>query len=202
VYVWQGSATLNGGQVISNTADDGGGLYVRDALGSLSLVNTTVSRNAAGSDGGGLYVHDGTVAITYTTVASNTAATGGGGIHWISGTVTLLDSIVASNGVTNCAGTLASNGHNLDSGVTCGFAATGDLTDTNPLLGPLSEENGAWVHPLLGGSPAIDAGVCLPGVTTVDQRGMARPQGDACDIGAYEWGWYKIYLPLVLNNYQ
>ena len=35
------------------------------------------------------------------------------------------------------------------------------------------------------GSPALDAGVCDPNVTT-DQRGVSRPQGSACDIGAYE----------------
>jgi hypothetical protein len=38
---------------------------------------------------------------------------------------------------------------------------------------------------LLPGSPAIDAGddsVCPP----TDQRGVARPQGLACDIGAFE----------------
>jgi hypothetical protein len=40
------------------------------------------------------------------------------------------------------------------------------------------------------GSPAIDAGdnaICAaPPVNGVDQRGIARPQGSACDIGAYE----------------
>lgn len=35
------------------------------------------------------------------------------------------------------------------------------------------------------GSPAIDAGATLDGVT-VDADGVARPQGPACDIGAYE----------------
>jgi uncharacterized repeat protein (TIGR01451 family) len=40
-------------------------------------------------------------------------------------------------------------------------------------------------HALLPGSPAIDAGddaSCLP----TDQRGIPRPQGAHCDIGAYE----------------
>ncbi|HUE02643.1 MAG TPA: choice-of-anchor Q domain-containing protein [Bryobacteraceae bacterium] len=34
-------------------------------------------------------------------------------------------------------------------------------------------------------SPAFDAAECDPNVTT-DQRGVSRPQGTACDIGAYE----------------
>ena len=47
-------------------------------------------------------------------------------------------------------------------------------------------------HALLPGSPAIDA-VPLPSCTgltgaalTTDQRATSRPQGPACDIGAFE----------------
>ena len=41
-------------------------------------------------------------------------------------------------------------------------------------------------YELVAGSAAIDAGVNLPGVTT-DRNGIARPQGKAHDIGAFEW---------------
>ncbi|OQY24844.1 MAG: hypothetical protein B6I35_00465, partial [Anaerolineaceae bacterium 4572_32.2] len=56
------------------------------------------------------------------------------------------------------------------------------------MLGPLTYEGNTWVYPLPLGSPAIDAGVCLTGITA-DQRSVARPQGTAgkCDIGAYEF---------------
>ena len=215
VHISHGSVVLHGAQIVSNTASvwygggmyvsgavtvslvnstvshnesnrNGGGVYVGSEEASVSLLNSTVSHNKSNRNGGGLYVSDGTVAITYTTIASNTASSGTDGIHQAGGTVALLDSIVASNGAANCAGTLASHGHNLDSGATCGFTATGDLTNTNPLLGPLTEENGSWVHPLLPGSPAIDAGACVAGITA-DQRGVTRPSGDGCDIGAYEF---------------
>ena len=42
-------------------------------------------------------------------------------------------------------------------------------------------------HALLGGSPAIDAIPPLSCAVTTDQRGVARPYGDGCDIGAYEY---------------
>ena len=47
--------------------------------------------------------------------------------------------------------------------------------------------NGGATEPqaLLLGSPAIDAGQAL-GCPATDQRGEPRPQGPACDIGAYE----------------
>jgi len=55
--------------------------------------------------------------------------------------------------------------------VPAGLAANGGPTQT---------------HALLAGSPAIDAGSpdCPP--PFFDQRGIVRPQGAACDIGAFE----------------
>src|SRR3970282_626777 len=61
------------------------------------------------------------------------------------------------------------------------------LNSTPAGLGPLANNGGPpQTHALLAGSPAIDAGSpdCPPPAT--DQRGVARPQGPACDIGAYE----------------
>jgi hypothetical protein len=62
----------------------------------------------------------------------------------------------------------------------------GDQPSTDPLVGPLADNGGPTLtHALLEGSPAIDAGddsVC----PAVDQRGIARPQGAACDVGSYE----------------
>ena len=74
-----------------------------------------------------------------------------------------------------------------------------DITNTDPLLGPLTYDTGTWIHPLLANSPAIDIGECVPDVTTVDQRGVAR--SEPCDIGAYEWNWTRVFLPSVARNY-
>jgi hypothetical protein len=49
----------------------------------------------------------------------------------------------------------------------------------------------------MAGSPAIDAGdnAACP---AFDQRGVKRPQGNACDIGAVEWLiWPHAFLPVV-----
>jgi hypothetical protein len=79
-------------------------------------------------------------------------------------------------------------GYNLADDDSCGFTAPGDLVVADAMLGPLQDNGGPTeTHDLLAGSPAIDAGSvdCPPPAT--DQRGAARPQGAACDIGAVEY---------------
>lgn len=80
-----------------------------------------------------------------------------------------------------------SAGHNLSSDSSCSgmFNQSSDLNNTNPLLGTLTEDNNTHVIPLLTGSPAINGGATIAGLTT-DQRGASRPQGSGYDIGAYE----------------
>jgi hypothetical protein len=54
------------------------------------------------------------------------------------------------------------------------------------MLGPLGAKGGPTkTLALLPGSPATDAGsdTACP---SVDQRGVSRPQGSHCDIGAFE----------------
>jgi hypothetical protein len=83
-------------------------------------------------------------------------------------------------------GEFVSGGHNLFSDTPGVALDPTDLVNTDPLLGPLADNGGpTMTMALLPGSPAIDAGVPVPGVTT-DQRGVPRPQGQAPDIGAFE----------------
>ena len=57
-----------------------------------------------------------------------------------------------------------------------------DIVNQNPLFASLAGGN----YHLLTGSPAIDHGAALSGFNT-DADGIARPQGSAWDIGAYEF---------------
>jgi hypothetical protein len=53
-----------------------------------------------------------------------------------------------------------------------------------------------YLHPLYANSPAIDTGNTNAAVCpATDERGMNRPQGKGCDIGAYE------AVAIVLNNH-
>jgi hypothetical protein len=176
--------------VSSNTVTSGagGGLYLHESNDSLriSLLNSTVTQNVA-SQGAGVHVFHQDASFEMT------------------GTLRLTNSIVADNLGSDCAGNVApgviftgqrvtSFGHNLDSDGTCLIADVlqpGDIANGNANLGPLADNGGPTLtHALLAGSAAIDAGddaVCAAEpVNGADQRGVARPQGAHCDIGAYE----------------
>jgi hypothetical protein len=178
--------TLNNSTVSGNTALAGAGI---DNRGTLTLSNSTVSGNTATFGNGGIgNQFIGTLTISNSTVSGNSTVFGGSGIgNETGGTTILKNTIVANNSPVDCAGAIISAGHNLSSDGTCGFTASGDQQNTNPLLGPLADNGGPTkTQALLPGSPAIDAASpdCPPPFT--DQRGVARPQGPRCDIGAFE----------------
>ena len=189
------SATLTNVTISGNTAHLGGGIENEGT--AMTLTNVTISGNTA-DEGGGIDTTP-NATLTNVTIAGNTAGVGGGISYSIFFTAapTAKNTILANNGFSdNCSisttaiGVLpiVSLGHNLDSGSTCAFTGPGDLSNTDPKLGPLQNNGGpTQTHALRPGSPAIDAGGpdCPPPAT--DQRGVARPQGAACDIGAYEF---------------
>jgi hypothetical protein len=166
---------------------------------TLTIANSTVSANNAGGAGtaangfgGGVIFGTGTATLSHVTVANNSAggsggtASGGGLSLQSVGSGGVGNSIVAANSGGNCATAVPSAGHNIDDGTTCGFTGTGDKSATDAKLGPLGEHGGATLTQMpLAGSPAIDGGdlaTCPPS----DQRGVSRPQGGGCDIGAVE----------------
>ena len=164
-------------------------------IGDVMLTNATISGNSVSNEGGfgvgGGINNQEALVLNATTITSNTAKEGGGFDGSFTGQITVKNTIVANNPGGDCVpflgvGSLMSEGHNLDSDGSCGLTAAGDLPNTDPKLGPLADNGGpTQTHALLAGSPAIDAGddTTCP---ASDQRGFPRPQGTACDIGAYE----------------
>jgi hypothetical protein len=97
--------------------------------------------------------------------------------------VTANNTIIANNGLADCPdGPIDAGSRNLESDNTCGAAAF----TASPGLGPLQDNGGATpTHALLPGSPAVDAASSVVCPAT-DQRGVTRPKGAGCDIGAFE----------------
>ncbi|MGE5774947.1 MAG: choice-of-anchor Q domain-containing protein, partial [Chloroflexota bacterium] len=164
IFTWAGTATVLNSTFFANSATYGGAIYSETA--TLSLSNNTFSNNSA-TYGGGLY-NVGILNLTNNILANSPSGADcfnedGAGI-----VVTDVGNLVEVNAAeTNNCGTPA---------------ATGD-----PNLGPLASNGGLTrTMALLSGSPAIDAADAAA-CPVADQRGVSRPQGSACDIGAFEF---------------
>lgn len=190
-----GNLSIDGSTITHNQSGTGGGIDHFD--GSLSLTNVTISGNVASVSGGGLFSRNNATLANVTLADNHASGPGtGGNIFTYAASLTVRNTIVtgadANGNCFNNENTLVSQGYNLDSGNTCGFTNSKDLTDTDPILGALQDNGGpTFTHALLDGSPAIDQGN-NSGCPKTDQRGYARPaDGNAdsskiCDIGAYE----------------
>jgi hypothetical protein len=200
---------LSRSTVSGNIAMRGGGIW---NAGIFALTNATLSGNAASVESGAFY-HTGSETYSWirnATIVANTGpvAGSGAGIFNRSGFVNLGNSIVAGNQVPGIVGNQPENcvtavvperpqvfsaGNNVSDDGTCGFPA-------DPRLGPLASNGGpTQTHAFLPGSPAIDnvTSAIIAGRSigckdefgsplTVDQRGVPRPLGAACDTGAVE----------------
>jgi len=99
--------------------------------------------------------------------------------------------LLAHNDPTNCGGNFISGGFNLSSDDSCTarFNQPTDLPpNTDPLIGGLMSNPPGHTptHALLSGSPAINHIPIPDCIDNRDQRGIFRPQGPGCDVGAYE----------------
>ncbi|MCC6298767.1 MAG: hypothetical protein IT314_05685, partial [Anaerolineales bacterium] len=209
------NSTLSG----NSAGGDGGGIENDD--GDLTVTNSTLSGNSAGDDGGGIYT-DGTATVTNSTLSGNSAVWWGGGIisydvltvtnSTLSGNsagvngggiynyyiLEYSNTIIANSTGGDCyngSGVIGTNVNNLVKDGSCSATFNSD-----PNLAPLADNGGpTQTHALLAGSSAIDtgnAGAC----PSTDQRGVTRPQGAVCDIGAYEYSSDTTFPTVVFTN--
>jgi CSLREA domain-containing protein len=201
-----GDLTLIESTVTENVAswgDSTAGIY--NGSGTLTIIRSSVIRNHADPNVGAIYNQSGIVIIENSTISDNSSSIGYGGILNGSGATliithsTLADNIIlgSSADVLNqgtlylrnsilaggCVnlGSLAESINTLVWDGSCGAAFSG-----NAHLGPLMDYGGPTLtRSLLAGSPAIDRADPAYCPAT-DQRGVPRPNGAACDLGAFE----------------
>jgi predicted outer membrane repeat protein len=199
-----GIMNIAGSAFISNSANSGamiGGAIAN--VGPMTITNSTFMGNRANTGGAILNLISaispsrGTAYILNSTIAGNSATVGGG----LAGEdFTVYNTIFTSNTSKNCDMGVDADSHSLDSGTSCQLSpGHGSISNTDPRLGYLlvtSSRDLVPTLPILLGSPAIEAGddaVC----PLTDQRGIPRPQGLHCDIGAYEAFNRYWWLPVI-----
>jgi hypothetical protein len=201
-----GVENFGGSARIARSTVKGSSSYDVVNAGTMTVIESTITGATPpyDTDSGGI-INDGSgsLYVLSSTIAGNTDTEGGGaGIEVVGGHVTIAATILSNDGV-DCEGPLRSGGYNivvhLGAGE-CQFQALStDQVGVKPLLKAPSNNGGFTATKLPNaGSPAIDAipvgavgannsrtPLC-PALGSTDQRGVARPQGAACDIGAVE----------------
>ncbi|MFT6006622.1 MAG: putative outer membrane repeat protein [Pseudoalteromonas tetraodonis] len=197
IYAYENSdLELNNSTVSGNSADNGGGIYSVDSR--VSLVNSTISDNSAQSKGGGIFSH-----VNTTTILRNSIIAGNRAPQGAELTVSSQIGEYQLGGLFITNNNLLGDSSNDNVGAFFGdFTPDGtDITATfgshqetglSSIVAPLANNGSSstQTHALKAGSPAVDAGddvICAAEpINNLDQRGEARPVGNACDIGAFE----------------
>lgn len=178
-----------------NSASSGGSAIFTAYGGTMTVTNSTFSGNTTSYYGSAIRNFSATaLALDYVTISGNSTSSGNGAVDTEQdATTTIRNSIVAGNTGGDCRITTPANvvdqGNNFFGDASCGRAGNG-----SPALGALASNGGpTQTMKPAPNSPVIDAAACDIDVP-VDQRGIARPQGAGCDIGAVE------LTPLILAD--
>ena len=188
------SSTISGNKSAAGT----GG--ISNARGPLVLENSTVSRNV-GRNVGAMYGES--MTLKNSTITGNSAKRIGG-VYNFRLELLLIQTIVSGNkgavapeilNFASNAATVAADHSNLfgtngNPGVGGFSPGASDIVPPGAIttiLAPLADTGGPTLtHALVPGSPAIDAAPVDANCPATDQRGVSRPQGAQCDIGAFE----------------
>jgi CSLREA domain-containing protein len=192
-----GVGTGNGGDGGNGNGGRGGdalgGGIVQEASATSTARHLTISNNNPGPAGFGDDGDGGDPGAGSPSGAPGDSNDGGDGFVGAGGvalgfasfnTFTLQNSIVAANAGAGCSGSVILDGdHNLS------FPDTScPGTNADPALGALTDNGGPALTQALGpGSAALDqVPAAGAGCAATDQRGVSRPQGSGCEVGAYE----------------
>jgi hypothetical protein len=201
VYITTGVVVIER-STLSNNVGWEGALFLDSADDGVLVANSTISGNS-GAEGGGVHLWDSSIEIIGSTIAGNTVSEvsegaalqvneGGEVDHEIVMTGTIITGPGPDCDIDEIDPLMQSGGYNIGSDSSCALTHATDLQNTDPLLGPLANNGGPTLtHLPAADSPARESipvgtvGLC-DGTVPTDQRGVARPQGAACDRGSVE----------------
>ena len=174
VYLLSGTAGFTNTTVVGSGGASSRGGGIHNAGAALTLTNATLSDNIRGS----LLTDQGNASTSVANTIIGDGFSDGDGDCVGPG-------LANGNGGSTADAITHDLGNNLDQDTSCSFTGSGDLSNVDPMLGPIADNDGPTrTEALQAGSPAIDAGNQATCPRT-DQRGVARDS--KCDIGAYEY---------------
>ncbi len=205
--------SASGGTVFGNPPYGSGlGAAIFNLNGTVTIQFSTLANNAVSNSTGYATSRGPGDATVYSVAYGNKIENGTASTAALTITNSIITGTVASNGAGNndvvnnvVVGTHPSNTGNVatltytgsnivgasqNATSTAGATATQNgapTSNANPLLDVLANNGGPTQTMLpLAGSPAIDTAASCTGANATDQRGIARPQGPQCDLGAVE----------------
>ncbi|MET0231867.1 MAG: choice-of-anchor Q domain-containing protein [Rhodanobacteraceae bacterium] len=193
MVVGWGDVAVFASTISGNEADVAGGIRI-DSLGGAELTNSTLSGNYAWYVGGASF-SAGSVTLTNSTVTRNSAYSGLSAVGIYSQTAVSAESTILADNIDLVSeATLDLAAPSFDGAsnlVTWSYSAVPPDTITAcPRLSALGDHGGSTAtHALIAGSPGINRGSNTIPLDT-DQRGQmpfTRVFGVRADIGAYEW---------------
>lgn len=177
----------------------GGGVVIPVAQAGLHATNLTIWNNdVAGGIATNAFLFLGT---NCPVMRGTNGQAFGASVAAVPGYLVLANSILGNLAATNNVyGGVTDLGHNICSDDTAGFGAPGSHNNADPRLTALAKNGGTTqTCALRADSIAIDGGNNALG-SGADQRGVLRPQGSGCDIGAYEATFLNIALDASHNT--
>ena len=205
--------TLDGNQVISNTASKkGGGIYLEcpiDNEDPIDISNTVLADNIAAT-GSGLYSTVCELDLAYNTVSANRGTWGdgvgfylrdpfdGNGVYTIENTIMVKQTVgvYVESGIASLEATFWGSGDWVNDANTGGPGTINLGTKTYQGDPGFVDPDDDDYH-ITENSPVIDKGIDT--WTSTDMDGQSRPSGET-DIGADEYGQsMMVYLPLLLK---
>ena len=188
---------------VDNAADYGGALYQDDGDG---LFENVVFYENTARLGGAINIGYSTLTVNHATFTRNHADNSGGALLISQSTLVVQNSVIWGNTtdgadpqvtvIQTSSGTPTFNTNVIQDGCHPSANCSGTIT-ADPRLEPLGDYGGETPTVALGpGSSAVDAAAGTYSICpNIDQRGMGRPKGAACDIGAFE----RVDLALAAN---
>jgi hypothetical protein len=173
IRLWNNaSATVINSTIHDNIATDGGAIHI-DLASSLELRSSTISNN------------DDVSRLGIPIEERESAAI----VHYGGGTLTFIQTIIDDTCVA--LSTTVSMDHNIESPAdTCQLNAANDLVDVSPEALNLADQladNGGETLTLMLTRPSVAVDYLISTCDqSTDQRGVSRPQGSDCDMGAVE----------------